>query len=123
MNDDALDDEAIGRFEDEDVPHPVLVEERAHGAKDFLEVLPRAALVDPHGVGFLLGTSRWAGPRECSQRPGGQQGDESARVPIVSWCRPSRGRHRSDSSTASSPATRASLTIRAVFARTDAPAV
>ena len=47
-DDQALDDEAVGRLDEQHVLHPALVEERADRAEDLLEVLARAALVDPH---------------------------------------------------------------------------
>src|SRR5690348_1047921 len=49
-HDQALDDEPIGGFDQQDVLHPTLVEECADRAEDFLEVLPRAALIDAHAA-------------------------------------------------------------------------
>ncbi len=36
---EALDDEAVGRLQEEDVLHPPPIEVRADGAEDLLEVL------------------------------------------------------------------------------------
>ena len=47
---DALDDEAVGRLDEQHLGHTALIEERADRAEDLLEVLARAALVDPHRV-------------------------------------------------------------------------
>ena len=47
---EGLDDEAVGRLDDEDVAHAALVEVGADRAKDLLEVLARASVVDPHRV-------------------------------------------------------------------------
>ena len=118
---EALDDEAIGRLEKEDVLHRALIEERADRAEDLFEVLARTALVDPHAVRGLLeiasraGSDRWSGPLEC--RSGGYRAARSARADGHTPAQVAARR------TASSPATRASLTIRAVFARRDAPSV
>src|SRR4029078_11817275 len=60
-HDDALDDEPVRRLEGEGVLHPPLVEEGADRAEDLLEVLARAALVDPHADWSSL-RSRWSGP-------------------------------------------------------------
>src|SRR5262245_14023824 len=60
--DQPLDDEPVGRFEQEDVLHAALVEERSDGAEDLLEVLAGAALVDPHAVR--------SPPRLRTRRPG-----------------------------------------------------
>ena len=103
--------------------HPALVEERADRAEDLLEVLARAALVDPHAGRSSLGRcgGRAVAPvAECTSVPRAGKADAGARRARASVRRApiSRGQ-----SAASSPATRASLTISAVFARTDAPSV
>ena len=92
---EALDDEAVGRLHEQDVLHPALVEERADRAEDLLEVLARAALVDPHAqpsssgsgglvqqpaiLGAALAHAEDPGGGECNQRPGRQQGDDDRR--------------------------------------------
>src|SRR6186997_2741595 len=109
--DEPLDDEPVGCLEKEDVLHPALVEERSDRAEDLLEVLARAALVDPHAVrppgGF---ETRFSSPGECNERLPRRQDDE----------RSAQGAARR---TARLPANPASLTMSAVLARIDAPSV
>ena len=50
---DALDDEPVGRLDEQDLVHPALVDERADRPEDLLEVLARASLVDPHRASSL----------------------------------------------------------------------
>ena len=113
--DEALDDEPIGCLEEQDVPHPALVEERPDRAEDLLEVLAGAALVDPHAVGPSPGQDPpvGSGPSVASALTSGKTAAMAGTL----------ADHPDASLDASSPATCASLTIRAVFARTDAPSV
>ena len=105
---DALDDEPVRRLDEEDLAHPALVDERPDRAEDLLEVLARASLVDPHRVSSVrrraapdVVPSRGSGAgglveqpailrsavarpedgdrRECSHRPGRQQGEDDLR--------------------------------------------
>ena len=54
LDDQALHDEPVGRLDQQHVLHAALVDERAHRAEDFLEVLARASLVDPHPLALLI---------------------------------------------------------------------
>src|SRR5262245_1765013 len=86
--DDALDDEAIGRFDEEDLAHAALIDERTDRAEDLLEVLARTALVDAHQASLVgragrrprraagsMVRSRWSGravrdPSRVGRSPG-----------------------------------------------------
>ena len=145
LDHETLDDEPVGRLEQEDVLHPALVEERPDRAEDLLEVLARAALVDPHRGRSSAGTPASGGP---SVRPPDERPDVPGRVsPMAAPSTASAGtrestrtstglvgrcERRGDRTAASSPAPSAaascardaaSLTISAVLARTDAPSV
>ncbi len=88
----ALHDEPVGGLNQQDVLHPALVEERADGPEDFLEVLARTALVDPHAqppssgtrgavqqpalLGAALAHAEDRRGGECNQRSRPQQGDD-----------------------------------------------
>src|SRR5688572_1345422 len=52
-----LHDEAVRGLDEQDVLHPALVEEGTDRAEDLLEILARAALVDPHAQESSSGTS------------------------------------------------------------------
>src|SRR4051794_6762475 len=69
---DALDDEPVGCFHEEDLAHPALVDEGPDRAEDLLEVLARTSLVDAHRASLGLRSGRGAGcrrdPRSSSVR-------------------------------------------------------
>src|SRR6185369_8652797 len=111
LDGEALDDEPGVRLEEDDRAHAAIVEVGADRAQDLFPVLPGTSLVDPHRLSQAVPS----GPvRPVYRRP-----EAAATEPVLRWAAPAGPA----SSRARRPATRASLMIRAVLARTEAPSV
>ncbi len=86
---DALDDEPVGRLDEQDLVHPALVDERADRPEDLLEVLARASLVDPHRASSVRRVRRRRPARLRSRSSG-----PAARDPSLAGRSPGRRRSR-----------------------------